>query len=208
MKTQVTTSTLRRPGERGMALISSLLLLIIITILALSMFRSFGTQEKLAGNIREKERALHAATSAQQYAEYWLTLPGKAPAGGAGAVSCTTAFLLNANNASEGQICDQNSTLATLLVPVTQVPWTVGGNQTGIDFLPANMGVGTTGAAGDPGYFLSPRFYIGYLGTAPDGTGGDLYQIDAYGYGGSASAVAVVESVYEVSQGVTNLGGS
>jgi type IV pilus assembly protein PilX len=191
--------------QRGMALISSLLLLIIITILALSMFRSFGVQERLAGNVREKERALHAATSAQQFAEYWLLLPGKAPAGGLGAVSCATAFQLNALN-NEGQICDPNSTFAALGVDVTQVPWTVGGAPTGVTFLPAGMGVGATGAAGDPGYFATPVFYIGYLGTAPDGTGGDLYQIDAVGYGGTANTVAVVESVYEVSQGVTCLG--
>jgi len=44
--------------QRGVALISSLLLLIIITILRFSMFRSFGTQEKIAGNLREKRRAL------------------------------------------------------------------------------------------------------------------------------------------------------
>jgi len=42
--------------ERGVALVSSLLLLLIITIIALSMFRSFGSQEKIAGNLREKDR--------------------------------------------------------------------------------------------------------------------------------------------------------
>ena len=188
-----------------MVLISSLLLLIIITILALSMFRSLSIQEKIAGNVREKERALHAATSAQQYAEYWLTLGTNAPAGGLGAVSCTTAFQLSAN-ANEGQICDTGSTLTALNVPLTTVPWTVGGNPTGVTFLPAGMLLGTNGTQTNPGYFAAPVFYIGYLGTAPDGTGGDLYQIDAYGYGGSASTVAVVESVYEVSQGVTCLG--
>ncbi|MGB6309570.1 MAG: PilX N-terminal domain-containing pilus assembly protein, partial [Steroidobacteraceae bacterium] len=51
---------------------SSLLLLLVVTIIALSMFRSFGIQEKIAGNMREKQRALQAATSAQQYAETWL----------------------------------------------------------------------------------------------------------------------------------------
>ena len=43
-------------SERGIALVSSMLLLLIITILALSMFRSLGTQEKIAGNVREKDR--------------------------------------------------------------------------------------------------------------------------------------------------------
>ena len=39
--------------QRGVALVTSLLLLVIITILALSMFRSFGTQEKIAGNLEK-----------------------------------------------------------------------------------------------------------------------------------------------------------
>ena len=73
-----------------MALVTSLLLLVIITILALSMFRSFGTQEKIAGNLREKERALHAAASAQQYAEWWL-LQGSNTA--TGAVPCAAGVL-------------------------------------------------------------------------------------------------------------------
>lgn len=60
-------------AQRGMALITSLLLLVVMTILALSMFRSYGMQEKIAGNVREKQRALNAAVSAQQYAEWALT---------------------------------------------------------------------------------------------------------------------------------------
>ena len=59
-------------AQRGMVLVSSLLLLIVVTIIALSMFRSFGMQEKIAGNMREKQRALSAAVSAQQFAENWL----------------------------------------------------------------------------------------------------------------------------------------
>ena len=68
MKTQ----HLAAAPQRGFALMTSILLLFIITILALSMFRGFATQEHIAGNLREKERALHAATSAEQYAEWWL----------------------------------------------------------------------------------------------------------------------------------------
>jgi len=75
--------------QRGVALVTSLLLLVIITILALSMFRSFGTQEKIAGNLREKERALHAANSAVQYAEWWLTRTNNTAAG---AIACTVSL--------------------------------------------------------------------------------------------------------------------
>ena len=49
-----------------------------------------------------------------------------------------------------------------------------------------------------------PAFYIADLGPAADGTG-EAYQIDAYGYGGSAGTVAVVESTYEIGSGVKPL---
>jgi len=47
-------SKLGRSPQRGMVLITALLLLIVVTILAVGMFRSFGLDEKIAGNTREK----------------------------------------------------------------------------------------------------------------------------------------------------------
>ena len=186
-----------------MALISSLLLLIIITILALSMFRSFGTQEKIAGNLREKERALHAAESAQQYAEWWLLQGNNAAAG---AVACA-APVMNAN-LGQGQICNQTLQVATGFPATSQIvqvpmPWTLG-----VTFTPPNMSVtpGVNGPNGDPPYFATPGFYVADLGLAADGQG-EAYQISAYGYGGSNATVAIVESTYEVAQGVVNRGG-
>src|SRR5689334_22323376 len=59
--------------QRGMALVAGLLLLLVITILGVSMFRSFGMQTRIAGNTMEKQRALHNAEAAQAYAEWWLS---------------------------------------------------------------------------------------------------------------------------------------
>jgi type IV pilus assembly protein PilX len=197
------TTAVRGTRQAGLALITSLLLLIIITILALSMFRGFGTQEKIAGNLREKDRALHAAESAQQYGEWWLLQGNNAAAG---AVTCT-AGALNAN-LGQGQICNQTLPVAAgfpVGSPIIQVPlpWVFGETYT-----PPNMSVtpGVNGPNGDPPYFASPGFYIADVGLAADGQG-EAYQIDAYGYGGSATTVAVVESTYEVAQGVVNRGG-
>ncbi|HUE12144.1 MAG TPA: PilX N-terminal domain-containing pilus assembly protein, partial [Steroidobacteraceae bacterium] len=60
------------PRQRGMVLVTALLLLIVVTLLAVGMFRSFGLDEKIAGNVREKQRALNAAETAEEYAEFWL----------------------------------------------------------------------------------------------------------------------------------------
>jgi type IV pilus assembly protein PilX len=197
-------------GQRGVALISAMLLLIIITILALSMFRSFPIQEKIAGNVREKERAFHAANSALQYAEWWLL----ANVATGDTVCGAQAALLN-GNLNEGQIC--SNALYTIgpsplppgligYVPnLVSVPWTVGGNPIGTTYTPNGMNVNNNAAvtANDSNYVSAPVFYIADLGGAGDASG-EAYQIDAYAYGGSTNTVAVVESVYEVAQGVVN----
>jgi len=97
---------------RGFALFTALLLLMIITILAMSMFRAFGTQEHIAGNVREKERAFHAAESVQQYAEWWL-LQGNNVA--IGSLSCAVGTL-NAN-IGQGQICNTPLAQAVVTTP-------------------------------------------------------------------------------------------
>jgi type IV pilus assembly protein PilX len=196
----------RRTGavsrERGIALVTSLLLLIIITILALSMFRGFGSQEKIAGNLREKDRALHAAESAQQYAEWWLLQGSNAATG---SVTCGPGE--NAN-LGQGQICNQTLIAAAGLAPPktagdVALPWNLA-----VTYTPLNMSTtaGQNGPNGDPPYFASPGFYVADLGLAADGAG-EAYQIDAYGYGGASTTVAIVESTYEISQGVVNRGG-
>jgi type IV pilus assembly protein PilX len=182
-----------------MALVTSLLLLVVITILALSMFRSFGTQEKIAGNLREKERALHAAESAQQYAEWWLLQGNNVAAFPAAPCPAGTVIA----SVSNGQICIQ--TLQAQGINLTQVPW-----RAQVSFTPQGMVIQTSGyvpTAGNsnPPYFASPAFYITDVGRAADANG-EAYQIDAYGYGSAASTVAVVESTYEVQQGVQNRG--
>ena len=188
--------------ERGMALVSSLLLLLIITIIAMSMFRSFGSQEKIAGNLREKDRALHAAESAQQYAEWWLTQPAGSVAASA-PVTCAVGAALNAN-AGQGQICTNASSLVNLGINTTQqLPWPV----SYVQYSP--MGMATPLQAGnnnDPAYAWTPGFYIVDLGVAADAAG-EAYQIDAFSSGATTGTVAVVESTYEVQQGVVNRGG-
>jgi type IV pilus assembly protein PilX len=189
----------RMNGQTGMALVTSLLLLVVITILALSMFRSFGTQEKIAGNLREKERALHAAESAQEYAEWWLLQGNNAAIG---SVQCAAGTLIA--SVTVGQICNESMQAAG--VSLTQVPWAAQ-----VSYTPQGMVIqsGTyvpTVNNGNPPYFASPAFYITDVGVAADAQG-EAYQIDAYAYGSGSSTVAVVESVFELQQGVVNRGG-
>ena len=181
--------------QRGMALIISLLLLIVITIMALSMFRSYGIQERIAGNTRDKQRAINAAVSAQQYAEFWLSSTSNPVAG-----VCAAGFV----SSNIGQICSN-----PLLTPAT-VPWPSGVTFTAFTSTPINNINNTlnnvTATGDDPlgqltaSYFDAPAYYITDLG-ANAGAAGEVYQVDAVGWGGTANTVAVVESTYLVSTG-------
>jgi type IV pilus assembly protein PilX len=173
--------------QRGMVLVTSLLLLIVVTLLAVGLFRSFGLDEKIAGNMREKHRAVNAAETAEQYAEYWLA-HGNSSTG----ITCAAGFI----SATVGQVCSN-----TLANPA-QVPWT-----SGVTYIPTvTSAMSVTGVAGGQNtYYHAPAFYITYLGAS--GTGlGSLFQIDAVGYGGSADTAAVVEATYLVSSSVKDLG--
>lgn len=172
----------RRPGQSGFALITGLLLLLVLTIISVAMFHGFGTEEQIAGNTREKQRALNAAISAEQYAEWWLD-SGNAPA----AAACPAGIVPS----TSGEVCN------TVLTDFTQVPWT-----TGVQFTQFNQTLAASGKTGPTvAYYQPPVFYITYLGT---GLGGSIYQIDAYGYGASANTVAVVQSTYVLSNGDLN----
>jgi type IV pilus assembly protein PilX len=196
----------RRPMSRyarqsGLVLVSSLLLLLVVTILALAMFRSMGLAEKISGNVREKQRALHAAVIAEQYAEWWLSSTGNASQA---PVVCNA--VANANLGANNVLICLNS-----ITNPTAIPWASGGVPVGVSYFP-NSGSTVMSFAADANGSLSnayagpPNFYIQYLGVGADG-GGSVFKIDAMGYGGNSLSVAVVESTYEIGSGVNNLGG-
>lgn len=175
-------------AQRGMALITGLLLLLVVTLIAVSMFHGFGVEEQIAGNTREKQRALNAAVSAQQYAEWWL-INGSVPP----TVTCS-----NLVSSDSGQVC------SNVLTNFATVPWTLNSAQVGVTYTPFAQSQTISGASVNPSqgsYYGAPVYYITDVGSMVNpttGNSGELYQVDAYGYGGTAKAVAEVESTYLV----------
>jgi type IV pilus assembly protein PilX len=201
----------RSRAQSGMVLVSSMLLLIVVTIIAMSMFRSFGMQERIAGNMREKQRALQAAMSAQEYAEWWLTTQSNAQraismgVASDAAIVCGTG-LLDANQGA-GQIC-LNTLLSQLSVTtLTNWPNLNASSTVGVLYTPPGLNyVGSVTNTNIPDvYAARPRFYVADLGALPTGRG-EVYQIDAYSFGESTTASAVVESTVSIICLTCNLG--
>ena len=186
--------------QRGLVLITSLLLLVVVTILAIGMFRSFGLDEQIAGNVRDKQRALNAAETAEQYAESYLS-SGNA----ASATTCAGPPV----SYTVGQVC--STTLQLQGIDPASLPWMVGGAKVGVTYAPTGptpMPMSSSQMAGGSNtYSQTPMFYIGFLSTGTaNGVITNVYQIDAVAYGGSANTSAVVEATYQVQTSTKNLG--
>ncbi len=182
--------------RRGFILLNSLVLLLILTILAVGLFKMVGEQHHVTAAMRDKQLAVTNALSAEQYAEWWV-LQGS---GAANTGVCTTTA-----TTSTAMVCTN-----PLVAPVT-LPWTAldssgTAQNVGVTYVPpANLlNISTSGGANV--VYASPGFYVQYAGPSADGQG-ILYQINAYGYGGAADSVGVVQDTYEVTSGVVNRGG-
>ncbi len=181
-------SVLRPRKDRGFALIAGLLLLVVMTIIGITMFRSFGLQEIMAGNLREKTRAFNAAQSALKYGEWWLTQGNDASQPG---VACNSSLGVFA------QVCSNPVAGGASPSALSWPSW--------VDYTPYWMTGMVSSSGGPDTYSKNPGLYIQFLGINSSNT--LIYQVTAYGYGGNQNAVAVVQSTYGVSTGVQNLGG-
>jgi type IV pilus assembly protein PilX len=183
-------------AQRGVALVSAMLLLIVMTILALYMFRSNGVQELIAGNIREKQRAIQTAEAAELYAEMWLTTSSNAMTN---SVDCSALPLVSWPNIPV--ICSNPLTSVVGAANVTTLPWTAGAGEVGFAYFPGpitgtgDLTVQATG--GSNTYYQVPRFYIGLVPSSYNGHQA-LFRIDAWNYAGTQNTASVVESNYVV----------
>lgn len=66
------TLTLTKSNQRGVVLVASLLVLLVVTVIGTSTFRDVGLQEKMAGNFRVKARTFEVTNSALQ--QQWIQL--------------------------------------------------------------------------------------------------------------------------------------
>jgi type IV pilus assembly protein PilX len=182
--------------QSGIALLTALLILIMLTLLAVAMFRGFGLQQKIAGNVREKERAFQAAENALQYGEWWLSPGNPNPPPQDTGIDCTTSSAnITVTTPADMRVCSTPLTNAS-----DPTSWTGA-----LVYTPPKMTVAAGGGVATDGnnnadinYTKSPLVYIAYLGLSPTNKE-KLYSVTAAGFGGSSTSTAVVRSVVSVS---------
>jgi type IV pilus assembly protein PilX len=173
--------------ETGFVMIVSLIFLVIMTMIGIFLLNGSTQDQKMAGNYREKNRALDAAQSALNYSELWLGQPGNTYLGNwVTGTACTT-------TSSTPVIC--NNALTT----PASLPWS-----SYTTFTPAGMFVA---ASGLNKYSGNTNLYIQFLGTTSANPPTALYMATSTAKGGNDSAEAVVQTVYQVQATSIDIGG-
>ena len=174
--------------QKGFILFFALVFLVILSLLGISMFGGFITNQKLVGNFREKSRAVDAAQTALDTAQYWMSQPANTYSGNWVTGSpCTTV-------SSTPVICSN-----TLANPTT-LPWAVYSA-----FTPSGMTVNASGGANS--YAAGVNYYIQFMGTTSANPPTAVYQVTSTAQGGNAQAVAVLQAVYQVQALARDIGG-
>lgn len=172
------------PAQRGYIMVLSIIMLLVITLLTVSMAKSFFFEEGMAGNVREKNRSFTAALAALNYAE------GVVQQGLSSAVIPTC----SAGKQTTLQVCQSAvATTATFSTSPFSSYFPVPTSAISTTYLNAS----TTPTIGKDTYYAPPGIFIQSLGVAPI-TGTYVYRITAYGYGTTPNSVSIVQSTYEV----------
>jgi type IV pilus assembly protein PilX len=185
----------RAAAQRGFILVTGMLFLVVMTLLALAMFRGTGLMDRISANARDKQRSFEAAQSALQYAEWWLNNHPPGTTTG----PCNTGNLISGDTVGNIHVCAQALPSDFL----TAMPW-----PNAFTYTPPNLAVLGSGAAaggqvtsGDTAsdviYYKLPGFYLEYVGVSST-KGGNVYRITAYGYGGDANTMSIVRSTYRL----------
>jgi type IV pilus assembly protein PilX len=185
----------RRPDrivDAGFVMVTGLLFLVVLTLLCLALFRSTGIMDRISANTRDKQRSFEMAQAALRYGEWFMA--NSAP----NVSTCAS----NSYPAASSSLHVCQESLPASATNVVALGW----QAQAYTYTPSSsVSVSTSGGVnsnGDFNYYQAPGVYIEQLGTTSDGMN-TLYQITAYGYGGSADAVSVVRSVVKVSNNST-----
>ena len=169
--------------QQGSALIVSLSILLVLTILGISSMSTTALQERMAGNARDSEVAFEAAETALRAGEIYIgtltdaTLPGFTGTAGLYPVSTTQTYAWKDNN----NWTSTNAAIASFSMNVSQSPMYI------IQAIDSKISAPSEQA-------LESK---SYSNNAPQVSGNvKVFQITARGYGLSSTSRVMLQSYF------------
>ena len=186
-------------NQAGFTLFTSLIFLVLLIILGVSMLSGFTQDQQMAGNVREKARALDSAQALLNTAQSWMAVPGNTFAGTGWITGqdCTSLAAITVSNAQNNQVV-----CSTAVSNPTTLPWT------GFRMNSTLTGMTVSATGGKNTYAGNPSYHMQYIGTSSNNPPKAIYKVTATGIGGNSGAVAVVEAVYEIQAKSLDISGS
>lgn len=178
--------------QKGFVLFVVMIFLIIMSMLGITMFGGFIKDQKMAGNMREKQRAIDAAEASLNRVQFWMQQPGNVYTGDwVTGVACTSVT----QTGTAPVVC------SNVLANPASLPWASANT-----FNSSRITVDAAGARN--AYAGSVNYYIQYMGTTTDTppTGG-YYRVTSTAQGGNATAAAVLEGLFKVTATARDIGG-
>ncbi|PKM11488.1 MAG: pilus assembly protein PilX [Gammaproteobacteria bacterium HGW-Gammaproteobacteria-3] len=164
-----------RPQQTGAVLVISLIMLLLLTLIGVTGTQVTGLEEKMAGNMRNRNLAFQAAESALRDGERFLT----------------QATLPNFTTTGAGGLYELTGT-----PPTARDDWSGFNKITYLPGDPAALGA----LAANPQYVIQRLPSFGGSGDSLEAgvfTESEMYRVTARGVGGTADAVVVVQSNYK-----------
>jgi type IV pilus assembly protein PilX len=165
-------------AQQGAALITALLLLVVMTILAVTVMQMSRVQERMAGNTRDSNVALEAAEAAVRAGEATIGQEAFAP------VDCSGPGCLSWAVGSIVDVANQPKSW-----------WDTNGTA----FADAANRPMTTGVAVNPQYVIEHRGFVrtdGGLQTGVPPVGRDFYEITGRSTGASGLANTAIQTTF------------
>lgn len=182
-------------AQRGAALTVSLIFLLVLTIIGITSLRNTALEERMAGNLRDRQIAFEAAEAAIRGAETYIddnviTLAGFDTSGDDGL------YAEDVDLNGDGDVNAEDEAIWRF------VDWSTSGDALEYTY-------GAVGESGGPA--SNPRYVIQHYGTVTaeedtlnignygEGTGAgnvDLFRITVRATGGSDNAVVILQSSY------------
>ncbi len=163
--------------QQGAVLITSIILLFVMTIIGLTGMQVTTLEEKMAGNMRDRNLAFQAAESALR----------------AGEAVLTQATIPTFDNSGTNGMYSSASTAAVLSNSTDSTTWNAANTETYNSGTLANV-------SASPEYIIQQMPSVDGGGFSLDGTSFntmEFFRVTARGTGGTTSAVVVLQTVYK-----------
>jgi len=202
--------------QSGAVLPISLVMLLLLTVIGVTGSQMTGLEEKMAGNMRDRNIAFQAAESALRDAEQDIKGAGAAPPKREPEISGITDFFVNCNadnieNTADDGLCDRGWGTTAYRQPSysgTSVSWAAFTSKIGVAHPAISLDMTTapsvqygtfTGAAPIPGLSAQPRYIIeGQRGPPQPGQTGPVfyYRITARAQGVNPNTVVWLQEIF------------